>query len=68
MTELPGMPEDEETQLAEVRAVRDDLLFASDYTQAADDPTGNAAEWATYRQTSPTRRHDRTNRRRARRR
>tara|TARA_R110000744_G_scaffold190082_1_gene309120 strand:- start:189 stop:407 length:219 start_codon:yes stop_codon:yes gene_type:complete len=50
MTELPGMPEDEETQLAEVRAVRDDLLFASDYTQAADDPTGNASAWATYRQ------------------
>lgn len=50
MTELPAMPEDEETQLAEMRRVRDDLLSASDYTQVGDDPTGNAPAWATYRQ------------------
>ncbi len=50
MIELPGLPEDEETQRAEMRRIRDDLLAASDFTQAADDPTGNAAAWAEYRQ------------------
>ena len=50
MIELPGMPEDEETQRAEMRRIRDDLLEASDYTQAADDPTGNQAAWAADRQ------------------
>lgn len=50
MIELPGLPEDEETQRAEMRRIRDDLLKASDYTQAADDPTGNQAAWAAYRQ------------------
>lgn len=34
----------------QMRAERNRLLAASDWTQAADDPTGNAAEWATYRQ------------------
>ncbi len=33
-----------------MRMHRDALLAASDWTQAADDPTGNAAAWATYRQ------------------
>lgn len=32
------------------RHQRNALLLASDYTQAADNPTGNAATWATYRQ------------------
>ncbi len=50
MIELPGLPEDEETQQAEMRRIRDDLLKSSDYTQAADDPTGNQAAWAAYRQ------------------
>lgn len=36
--------------LERMRLHRDDLLAASDWTQAADDPTGNAAAWATYRQ------------------
>ena len=33
-----------------MRNARDRLLAASDWTQAADDPTGNAAAWAAYRQ------------------
>ena len=33
-----------------MRAERDRLLSVSDWTQAADDPTGNQAAWATYRQ------------------
>jgi len=33
-----------------MRDKRDGLLAASDWTQAADDPTGNAAAWAAYRQ------------------
>ena len=33
-----------------MRARRDALLAASDWTQTVDDPTGNAAAWATYRQ------------------
>jgi len=33
-----------------MRLHRDRLLAACDWTQAADDPTGNAAAWATYRQ------------------
>lgn len=33
-----------------MRLHRDRLLAESDWTQAADDPTGNAAAWATYRQ------------------
>ena len=33
-----------------MRLHRDRLLAASDWTQTVDDPTGNAAAWATYRQ------------------
>lgn len=33
-----------------MRVHRDRLLAESDWTQAADDPTGNAAAWAVYRQ------------------
>lgn len=33
-----------------MRAKRDGLLAASDWTQAADDPTGKQAAWAEYRQ------------------
>jgi len=36
--------------LERMRLRRDELLAASDWTQAADDPTGNAAAWAEYRQ------------------
>jgi hypothetical protein len=36
--------------LERMRAYRDRLLASCDWTQAADDPTGNAAAWATYRQ------------------
>lgn len=36
--------------LERMRACRDALLAASDWTQTVDDPTGNAAAWATYRQ------------------
>ena len=36
--------------LERMRLRRDALLAASDWTQTADDPTGNAAAWATYRQ------------------
>lgn len=50
MIELPGLPEDEETQRAEMRRIRDSLLKSSDFTQAADDPTGKQAAWAEYRQ------------------
>ena len=33
-----------------MRLQRDRLLAESDWTQTVDDPTGNAAAWATYRQ------------------
>ena len=33
-----------------MRQMRNLLLADSDWTQTADDPTGKAAEWATYRQ------------------
>ena len=36
--------------LERMRLARNSLLSGCDWTQAADDPTGNAAEWATYRQ------------------
>jgi len=36
--------------IARMRHQRNLLLAASDWTQAGDDPTGNAAAWATYRQ------------------
>lgn len=35
---------------ARMRHERNLLLAQSDWTQAADDPTGNAAAWAIYRQ------------------
>ena len=55
MTDLSMGPLDPEEPtdaywLELMRAERDRLLAASDWTQAADDPTGNAAAWATYRQ------------------
>ncbi|CAB4136743.1 Phage tail assembly chaperone protein [uncultured Caudovirales phage] len=36
--------------LAELRAERNALLAASDWTQAPDAPTANAAAWKVYRQ------------------
>ena len=42
--------DDADILTARMRHQRDCLLAASDWTQAADDPTGNAAAWATYRQ------------------
>ena len=36
--------------LERMRAHRNELLAASDWTLAADDPTRNGAAWATYRQ------------------
>jgi len=35
---------------ARMRFQRDRMLAESDWTQTVDDPTGKAAEWATYRQ------------------
>ena len=48
----PDDPETIPTEWLEerMRNERNALLTASDFTQAADDPTGNAAAWATYRQ------------------
>jgi len=48
----PDDPETIPTEWLEerMRNERNALLAASDFTQAADDPTGNAAAWATYRQ------------------
>jgi hypothetical protein len=48
----PDDPETIPTEWLEerMRNERNALLIASDWTQAADDPTGNAAAWATYRQ------------------
>lgn len=40
----------DEWLLERMRAHRNTLLAASDWTQAADDPTGKQAAWATYRQ------------------
>jgi len=40
----------DEHWMTQMRLVRDRLLAASDWTQAADDPTGNAQAWAQYRQ------------------
>lgn len=52
MMELPGLPQDEPTQRAEMRQLRDALLVASDWTQIPDSPLTDAqrAAWATYRQ------------------
>lgn len=33
------------------RTLRNNMLTASDWTQAHDDPTGNRDAWAVYRQT-----------------
>jgi hypothetical protein len=41
---------DADTYTSRMRAARDQLLAASDWTQTTDDPTGNAAAWADYRQ------------------
>ena len=40
----------DEWLIERMRIERNQLLAASDWTQTADDPTGKAAEWATYRQ------------------
>lgn len=50
--QAPNDPETvpKEWWLERMRLRRDELLAASDWTQAADDPTGNAAGWAEYRQ------------------
>jgi|DEB0MinimDraft_10_1074344.scaffolds.fasta_scaffold20707_5 hypothetical protein len=40
----------DEWWLERLRLRRDRLLFASDWTQTTDDPTGRRDEWATYRQ------------------
>jgi len=49
MMELPGLPEDQETQELEMRRLRDELLASSDWTQLPDAPV-NTEAWATYRQ------------------
>lgn len=45
-------PEEAPTEhwLQQMRVARDSLLKQSDWTQASDNPTGNAEAWATYRQ------------------
>ncbi len=40
----------DEWLLERMRIYRDGLLAQCDWTQAADDPTGDATAWATYRQ------------------
>jgi hypothetical protein len=40
----------DEIQSERQRNKRNRLLADSDWTQAADNPTGNASNWATYRQ------------------
>jgi len=48
---IPEIAEPTDEQWIELmRARRDRLLADSDWTQAADNPTGNAQAWATYRQ------------------
>lgn len=42
--------DDENTLVARMRHQRNRLLADSDWTQTADNPTGNAEAWATYRQ------------------
>ena len=39
-----------DTYIERMRYQRDRLLADSDWTQTADNPTGNAETWATYRQ------------------
>jgi hypothetical protein len=41
---------DTETLEVVMRIERNRLLAGSDWTQTADNPTGNAEAWATYRQ------------------
>ena len=51
LNELGLEPTDDVDVLtARMRHQRDLLLAASDWTQAVDDPTGNAQAWAQYRQ------------------
>ena len=47
--ELPGLPQDEATQVLEMRQLRDSLLAASDWTQLPDAPV-DSASWANYRE------------------
>ena len=42
--------DDVDVLTARMRHQRDLLLAGSDWTQAADDPTGNREAWAQYRQ------------------
>ena len=42
--------DDADILTARMRHQRDRLLADSDWTQTADNPTGNAEAWATYRQ------------------
>ena len=44
----PTLTDDELS--ARMRAERNRLLTASDWTQTSDNPTGNLEAWATYRQ------------------
>ena len=50
--ELPRLPQDEETQIVEMRRMRDDMLKQSDWSQMPDSPLTDAQRqaWATYRQ------------------
>lgn len=52
MMELPRLPQDEETQIVEMRRLRDSLLASSDWTQMTDSPLSDSDRqaWATYRQ------------------
>ena len=48
---IPEIPEPTDEQWVELmRFQRDRLLADSDWTQTADNPTGNSEAWATYRQ------------------
>lgn len=42
--------DDADVLTARMKHQRDRLLADSDWTQTADNPTGNAEAWATYRQ------------------
>ena len=52
MMELPRLPQDEATQIVEMRRMRDDMLKQSDWTQMPDSPLSDSDReaWATYRQ------------------
>lgn len=47
---IPTAPEPPPITEDQVRAIRNGLLAASDYTQLADVPIANRAAWITYRQ------------------